>query len=323
MDLTQFFTASRVVIVAGKGGVGKTTLTAAFATGAARLGFSVLTVATDDTGALARALNLKPVSDDDPRLGDAEPFESGEIVLTELAPDRTLEAYLNDHALKRLGDRMARTGMLDLVATATPGVSELLTLGRFRQLAETGADVVVVDAPAAGHAISLLRAPATMAKIAVNGRLKEQADQALEFLGDEARCRVMLVAIPETTPVNETIETGFALEEEIGVALAPIIVNRMVSPTPPPVPTAVSLVGQNQIVGQDQSPGLVAAAVALDEAIAHLHFRGRWQSIEADRLAEGLPLPQIRVVEQANISGEELIDQIARRLTAGVERLTV
>jgi hypothetical protein len=97
----------------------------------------------------------------------------------------------------------------------------------------------------------------------------------------------------------------------------------MVSPTPPPVPTAVSLVGQNQIVGQDQSPGLVAAAVALDEAIAHLHFRGRWQSIEADRLAEGLPLPQIRVVEQANISGEELIDQIARRLTAGVERLTV
>jgi hypothetical protein len=320
VDPTQFFTASRVVIVAGKGGVGKTTVTAACATSAARLGLRVLTVATDDTGALARALNLQAVPHDDPRLTGEETFSPGEIVLHEFAPDETLEAYLHDHALKRLGNRMARTGMLDLVATATPGVSELLALGRFRQLADSSADVVFIDAPAAGHAISMLRAPATMAKMTTNGRLKDQADQALEFLGDDARCRVMLVALPETTPVNETIETAFALEDEIGVALAPVIVNRMVAPTPPPVPTAVSIVGKG-------APTVLSnAAAALDEAVAHLHFRGRWQAIEADRLAEGLPIPQIRFDERTHIDpgsdrSNRLVDHLAERLTASIERL--
>ena len=82
-------------------------------------------------------------------------------------------------------------------------------------------DLVLVDAPASGHAISFLRAPRVLLDLAGAGPIHHQAREASAMLRDPARAQVALVTIPEETPVTETIETAYALEEDVGVALAP------------------------------------------------------------------------------------------------------
>ena len=160
--------------------------------------------------------------------------ELDQPTLVRIDPEEALAAYLEDNGLRMIGRRMSQTGMLELVATATPGIKELLVLGRLRQLERSEhVDLVIVDAPASGHALQLVRAPASMAGIARSGRLRSQADQALEMLGDPARTQVVLVTLPEHTPVQETVEAAFALEEEVGVALGPLVVNSCAPPSPP------------------------------------------------------------------------------------------
>jgi len=225
VDSTQFFTASRLIIVAGKGGVGKTTASAALALAAARTGLSVLLVELEGKAGLARLLGAEAVGYD-PVTIDAGPDVPGDIVARLITPDAALMDYLADHGLKRVGKAMVRSGVLEIVSTATPGIRDLLVLGKIRQLESEGvADLIILDAPAAGHAISFLRSPAGVAEAATSGALHTQASEALALLGDPARSRVMLVTLPEETPVNELVETAFSLEEEVGIMLGPVIVN--------------------------------------------------------------------------------------------------
>ena len=113
--------------------------------------------------------------------------------------------------------------MIDVVATAAPGIDDILVLGKVKQLERSGDyDLILVDGPAAGHAITFLhgrgRAASTRSTV---GPIETQADDVLELLADPTRCQVVLVTLAEETPVNEMIETAFALEDRVGVALAP------------------------------------------------------------------------------------------------------
>ena len=85
--------------------------------------------------------------------------------------------------------------------------------------------MIVVDGPAAGHAITFLTAAAGLADAVSCGPVRAQADDVLELLHDPERCQVVLVTLPETTPVNEVVETAYALEDEVGVQLGPVVVN--------------------------------------------------------------------------------------------------
>ncbi len=106
-----------------------------------------------------------------------------------------------------------------------------MALGKIRQIADRReADLVVVDGPAAGHAISFLRTPLGLARASLGGPVHSQAVAALDFLGDDTRCRVQLVCVPEVTPVTECIDTAYVLEDDVGVALAPVVVNQVVEP---------------------------------------------------------------------------------------------
>ena len=113
-----------------------------------------------------------------------------------------------------------------MVATAIPGIRDVLVLGKVKQLERDGAaDLILVDAPATGHAITFLTSASGMVSAARGGPLRTQAQDVVELLSDPARCRVILVTLPEELPVSETIESAYTLEDKAGVQLGPVIVN--------------------------------------------------------------------------------------------------
>ena len=287
-------TASGVVVVAGKGGVGKTTVTAVLARAAARSGTRVLVVELDG----------KPVISDllPPREGEA-------LEVVHLSAPDALEEYLNDHGFKRIAKRLNRTGVIDMIGTAAPGIDDVVVLGKIKQFEQSADyDLIVVDGPAAGHAVTFLTSASGLANAVRGGPIKQQADDVLELLSDAGRCQAVLVALPETTPVNETIETAYALEDDVGIRLGPVVVNGVDDgdPLPDEVAEAAALNG----LDDDVVRALVAAA----------GFRRSRRAMEAealDRLASGLALGRVAIpaLPVAGLSADD-IDLLADRLVA-------
>ena len=279
MDPKLFLSASRVFIVAGKGGVGKSTVAATLVTAARRVGLTSLLVETDG----------KPLLVDG--AGDQG------LTAQTITPAEALAEYLDRSGLGRISRRLVTSGIVDVVASASPGIDHLLVLGKVKQLERAGAaDVIVVDGPAAGHALTMLRTPRALADSVVVGPIKQQANDVLAMLNDEARCQVVLVTIPEPTPVNEAVETAFSLEEDIGVRLAPIVVNRV-----------------------DAHPSIhVPDGVAADSAAAHAaRFRNDRIAGHArciDDLARRLPLPQIRLPLDTSATLHERTQHLLRAI---------
>src|SRR5581483_8091004 len=218
MELAEWCSSSRVIIVAGKGGVGKTTTAATLAVAAARAGRRTLLVELEGKSGLASMFGLESLS------GQYQ-VEPGLTILP-LAADEALLEYLEDHGLRRMSKRLVQTGVLDIVATAVPGMKEILVLGRAKALQREGLyDVIVVDGPAAGHAVTFLLSPKGLLDAVRVGPVLTQAVEVSEMLADPERAQVMLVTLPEETPVNETVETAETLVDRIGLTLGPLVVN--------------------------------------------------------------------------------------------------
>jgi arsenite/tail-anchored protein-transporting ATPase len=261
----QSLTAARVVVVAGKGGVGKTTVTAVIARAASDAGRHVLVVELDGKPALAELIP------------DIE-------VLAISAPE-ALDEYLRDHGFARIAKRLNRTGVIDIVGTAAPGIDDIVVLGKIKQLERSGEyDLIVVDGPAAGHAITFLTSAAGLADAVGSGPVRAQADDVLELLHDPQRCQVVLVTLPETTPVNEVVETAFALEDDVGVQLGPVIVNGVDVGAALPDDETV----RRAVAGLDES-----VARDLLDALAFRRSRRAMEAGEIERLAAELPIPEV------------------------------
>jgi len=234
MDLAQFLTASRVLIVAGKGGVGKSTVAQTVASVAAEAGLSVLLVRI---GALAN--HNAPVGHDTLNRAEAtssDPATDSVKHLT-LEPGAALSEYLSGRGLGIVTRQLSALGIVDVVASAAPGIDDLLILGKIKQLARDGQqDLLVVDGPPAGQALSLLRAPMSLGRAVMAGPIRQQADDVRHMLADATACRLMLVTTPEVTPVTELVDTAFDLEDELGVHLSPIVVNKFDQDTLPATP---------------------------------------------------------------------------------------
>ncbi len=232
MDPAQFFAASRVLIVAGKGGVGKSTVSAALARAAARAGRSTLVVGVEGTSGVSALFGRPPSSYDEVVLHPGGgPEGAADVRGRLLTPDDALVEYLEDHGLHRVTRRLLSGGALDVVATAAPGIKDILVLGKVKQLERAGvADLIVLDAPAAGHAITFLRSARGLLDAARVGPINTQAAEVLEMLTDPERCQVVLVTLPEETPVNELVDTAYSLEDEVGVSLGPVVVNGLYPP---------------------------------------------------------------------------------------------
>ena len=303
--------------MAGKGGVGKTVAAATMATAAARTGLSVLLVEVAGRSASAPMFGADPQGYEEATvLHEAGDDEVGSVTLKSITPDQALVEWLATHGFNRLIGRLASSGILEIVATATPGIEDLLVLGRIKALAdERTYDLIVIDAPAAGHAVGFLRSPRGVRDVARTGVLHRQAGEVLDLIGDPDRCQVVLVTIPEETPVNELVETSFAVEEELGVRLGPVIVNAVLP----------------EVAGLDiDLDDLTAAELALNDdertalALASTFRAGRaaLQTDQLERLADLLPLTQIRFPQLFGTTvGPDEIAQLADVLTEAITAL--
>lgn len=233
----RLFTAARLVVVAGKGGVGKTTVTAVLAIAAANQGLRVLVVTLDDRPGLERLLggDLGDGSsyDGDLVTSGRGPEGTGSVHLRTLSASDALQDYLATQGLARLAKRLVSTGVVDVVASAAPGIDDLLVLGKIKHLAGLAGpdgphDLVLVDGPAAGHALSLLRSPANIASTVRGGPLRSQAIEIRDLLRDSDRSRLVLVTLPESTPVSELLETLNVVTDsngDIAMTLGPVVMN--------------------------------------------------------------------------------------------------
>ncbi len=317
MDIRAFCAQARVVIVAGKGGVGKTTVSAALAHVAARQGLRVLIVEVDGKGDLPALFGRDSQLQYQPAELLAAAAGAGDVRASSLTPDDALVEYLESHGLRRILKRLSSSGALDVVATAVPGIKDILVLGKVKQLERSGADgadLIIVDAPAAGHAVTFLSSARGLLDTASVGPIRTQAADVIELLSDPSRCRVLLVTLPEETPVNELIDTAYLVEERAGVSLTPIVVNGLWPRLDLP---------------PDPSPALAAAGLdrATSARVADaVDFRLRRQDLEAQqtsRLADALPLPQIHLPYLFTTDlGPVEVDRLADALAAGVEHLT-
>jgi anion-transporting ArsA/GET3 family ATPase len=319
VDPAQFFAASRVLIVAGKGGVGKSTVSAAVARCAALAGLSTLIVEIEGKSGLAGLFGQPTFGYEEVVLSaGGGPTGSADVRARALTPDDALLEYLADHGLSRVSRRLLSAGALDMVSTAAPGIRDILVLGKVKQIERNGeADLVVLDAPAAGHAISFLRSARGLVDAVRSGPVRTQAADVLEMLTDPARCQVMLVTLPEETPVNELIDTAFSLEDEVGVSLGPVVVNGLY-PTRPGLdldPDAAAAAA-----GAPLGPG---QAAELSAAAAFRAARTTLQDEQVARLASALPLPQLRLPFLFSTDlGPSDVDALAGAVAHGIDRLT-
>ena len=314
MDPGRFFASSRVLIVAGKGGVGKTVSAATIASAASRTGRSVLLVEVAGRSASAPIFGVEPqgyeqvIAVHEADEGDPP---RGRIALRSITPDQALVEWLATHGFKGLVTRMASSGVLEVVATATPGIKDLLVLGRIKALESEGDfDLIVVDAPAAGHALGFLRSPTGVRDAARSGTIHRQAVEVLDLISDPTRCQVVLVTIPEETPVNELIETSFAVEDEVGVRLGPVVVNSV-------LPALTGL--DADLATLDVSD---AERTALQTAADFRAGRAALQDEQLARLGTDLPLDQLRLPQLFGTTiGTDELAILADALLAGIEAL--
>jgi anion-transporting ArsA/GET3 family ATPase len=217
----------RLLFFTGKGGVGKSTITAAMALLAAEHGKRVLVIEVDAKGNITDRFESRPVG------FTPREVHPGVFVLsmdTEASLREYLKLNLKVPVMGRLGP-LAR--VLDFVATAAPGVKEVLTIGKVcwevREALEGRADwdLVVVDAAATGHVISQLGAPEAIRELVAVGPVRSQTEWMTDILDDPALTALNVVATPEEMPVEETIDLVAKAREELEVPLGAVVVNRV------------------------------------------------------------------------------------------------
>ncbi len=302
--------------MAGKGGVGKTTVCASLGIAAARSGSDVLLIELEGHSNLSSIFGLEDLAYDEVVIDTGDLEVAGRLRARQVKPDDALADYLDRAGLGPLTSRLTTSGAMEVVSTTAPGIRDLLTLGKIRQIEQAeAADLIVVDAPAAGHALTFLTAAAGLAESTNTGPVREQADLVLEMFADDTRCQVVLVTLPEETPVSETVETAYNLEEDVGLKLAPIVVNGLWGPVDG-LEAAVAGATAKSVDGMAQSAARYRIARIAE------------QRSEIDRLAAELPLDQVHLpflfntdfgLEEVAVLAEQLSEQLEAHHTGPIE----
>jgi anion-transporting ArsA/GET3 family ATPase len=217
----------KLLVVTGKGGVGKTTVAAALGLLAAERGARAIVV---EVGDQARLPDLFGIAGNDTGV---------EIRLEErlwsisIDPDRALLEWLQKLGGRVSGRVLASSSTFQYFAAAAPGAKELVSMVKIWELTQgerwrrrAGSyDLVVIDGPATGHALGMLRSPSTFGAIARVGPIAGQSEQVRELLEDPARTGYLAVAQGTEMAVTETLELKDDLERHLGRALETVVVN--------------------------------------------------------------------------------------------------
>jgi anion-transporting ArsA/GET3 family ATPase len=271
----------RLVVVMGKGGVGKTSVAAALGLLAARRGRRTVVCEVAQQERLAALFGARNV-------GHRELELAPGLFGVSVQPERAMHEWLR-HQLKSgaLAGLLGHSRLFGYLTAAAPGVTELVTIGKVWDLAQpdrrTGGsafDTVIMDAPATGHGLALLGAPRTYANIARVGPIARQAGRIDAFLRTEAG--VLAVALPEEMPVNETIDLETRLGEQLGVEIDQVVANAVL----PERLSAAEARRLRELAGHGTPTAQAAVGAALGE-----HERARGQREQLDRLRAEIRAP--------------------------------
>ncbi len=256
----------KLILVTGKGGVGKTTITSGLAYLAAKQGKRVLACEVDAKGDLAAYFESSPTTYKERELS---PGLWAMTMDTEDSLREYLSLNLKIPLVFRLGP-IAR--VFDFVANAAPGVKEILIIGKLCWEVRSGNwDLVIVDATATGHIIGHLAAPEAINELIKVGLVRQQTKWMLDILTDPKLTGLAVVTTPEEMPVNETIELASSIGAKTQIDLACVIVNRVLpelfgrseEEVFDQISSGPGKESLNEVLGVDSSPLLDAARLAV------------------------------------------------------------
>jgi anion-transporting ArsA/GET3 family ATPase len=218
----------RLLLVTGKGGVGKSTVAAALALRLASAGLRTLLCEVNADGRLGRMLGHPEVGH------DVTPVEAN-LSMVDLEPDAAMREYvLSKIRLERVYRAVFENRMVRYFLRFVPALAETVMLGKvmwhLRQWPDApgGFDRIVLDLPATGHALALLGVPQSLVSALPSGPMATEAGWMLDLLTDPAVTSAVLVSLPEELPVNETLELAQALRGGLRVRVGALVLNQSV-----------------------------------------------------------------------------------------------
>ena len=220
----------RLLIVTGKGGVGKSTVAAALALAGTATGRKTCLVEVEGRQTFSRLFSTQAWDFDE------REFRPGLWGLS-IDPEASMREYLDMfYGAKRLSRLVSNSSAVEFATTAAPGIKDVLLVGKVKEMERRRDadgrfhyDLIVLDAPPTGRIVNFLKAPDATTELVSIGPIREQAQSLIDMLMDPRRTHLQLVTLLEEMPVQETIESAAALTQ-LGVTLGPVIVNRVLTP---------------------------------------------------------------------------------------------
>ena len=248
MGLFERLASRQLIVVTGKGGVGKTVITAVLGSLLADLGRRVLLLEVDPRESLHQVFDVPPSGGEIVRITapvqDRDGAAPWSLSLQNLQPRRVIEDLVRQHLhIELLTRRVMASPVFQHFIEGAPGLKERAVLSEAERVvrprgkgrsAHAAFDLVVLDAPATGHGVSLLAAPHLVAEVIERGPIGAQARALTSLVSDPQRTGIVVVTQAEEMPAHETLELREALEEQVGRTPELLVVNALY----PPFPTA-------------------------------------------------------------------------------------
>lgn len=303
-ESTQHLAARQLLVVTGKGGVGKTAVSAALARHLARDRRRVLVFEVDPRENLHQMLGIPPSGGD---VHDA----GGGLFLQNLKPREVVDEIVRERLkLEVITRRVLDSPVYQHFAEGAPGIKEVAILGHALRLLQgldrrrrEPVDLVVLDAPATGHGVSLLQAPRLLSDVIRQGPFGEMGRELAGFVADPERCGVVVVTSAEEMPVDEALELRKSLDERLDREPDLLVINGLYPPLPD---DAADASGAEPTDGEDEVWSL-------------WRKRRRLNETERERLVDRWPGPRVEIPLFPLDRGPELVRALVRRFE-GSER---
>ena len=313
----------RLLIVSGKGGVGKTTVSAALGIVAARHGRRVLLAEVEGKGALGSLFG-------NPDLGTNPTELRPGIWGMTISPEDALTEYFDvQFHLKRLAKPITTSQLAYYVTHAAPGLRDILMLGKvwYSSTRRREFDLIVLDAHANGHVLTMLRSPDALTRAIPIGPLAGHAQKVADWLRDPRQVSVNLVTLAEEMPVNETVETTRLLASEVGLATSHIFVNMLypLFADDPQVTKAIAgLTSPDDVIAEAERAGAAIEPAQAEALFAFASFYRARQDLQMHHrrrlvraMGRGAPIVDLRFMFRPRFGQKELevlADRIEERV---------